>query len=340
MKLYTKRSCPFCHRVELAMAERNISQERISLEQIDFSKLSDSFLKINPFRKVPTLEFSDGNGFGESMIIVQYLDSLDSTGHKLFGDTPEDMSKMQFKIERLSLAVTDFLLKSTYTKGNRREEKKRALESAQAFKVFEDMLAESRGPFFGGACLNAMDIHVIPFVLRYAAMKLLHPDWIMPTGFARVNAYFQAAMSYPAVQMHLPPQQEILEIVTRHTILPQDVQNIKKAERVLVDDLQKAVMDINQQFKKSVWSHGKDHNGTFLSCRWSFENGFQANQALAILLDLEENSDHHTSFQLDDSAALCVQVCTHQPQWGVSKMDLAFAWSLTQRIEELLYGKA
>lgn len=341
MKIYTKRSCPYCHRVELALVERKISQDVVALEQIDFENLTESFLNINPNRKVPTIEFSPHDGFGESMLIVEYLDSIDAVGHKLFGNSAEEVGKTQFYISILDNKVTEFFRQITYTYGNKVDEKKLFARVPAVFAEFETLLSRSKGPFFGGDVLNAMDIQVIPFVLRYAAMPLIRPDWIMPQQDTRVGAYFQAVIHHDLVQKYLPGLDEVSIIVKRHTSLPAAVQKIKDSSRDLISDIASRLEKLNEQFQDArfSWRQEKNASGPFLVCSIRFINDEQALKAVSSIRGLQESSDHHSDFKLDNFATMTVEVCTHQPKWGVTEMDFVFAEALTQRMKGILDEK-
>lgn len=341
MKLYTKRSCPYCHRVELALAERKISQDVIHLEQIDFENPAPSFLKINPNKKVPTLEISQNNGFGESMVIVEYLDSIDAVGHKLYGNTAEEIAKTKFHVEMLADKVTSFFLKSTYTFGNKIEEKCLAAQTPLVFAAFEKLLENKTGHFFGGDNLNAQDIHVIPFVLRYAAMSLLRKDWILPEKNTRVGKYFDAVIAHPSVQKCLPGLEEVSTIVKRHTSLSQPVQKIKDSSRNLSDNIPAELEKLNDKFKDArfSWKQAQNTSGPFITCQIQFENDEQVLKAVSSLCELQESSNHHSSFTLNDFSTLTIEVCTHQPKWGVTEMDFAFAEAFTERMKGIFNGK-
>lgn len=341
MKLYTKRSCPYCHRVELALVERKISPELMDFEQIDFSNLSENFLNINPNKTVPTLEFFKGNGFAESMIIVEYLDSLDAVGGKLYGDQPDEIAKIKFQMELLDKKVTSFLRNVTFTFGNKIQEEKLFLETPQVFSFLEEMLGKNNGHFLGGDHLNALDIQVIPFVLRYVAMTLLRSNWIMPEKNTRVSQYFKDVIAHPSVQKSLPGLEEVSTFVKRHTSQADSIQKIKNASRDLIKDVSLKLDQLNQAVHRVPfsWVLSQNDKGPFLTCKVVFSTPQQVIKALGMLHELQENSDHHCDFKLDHFATMTVEVCTHQPKWGVTEVDLAFAEVLTQQIRGILNEK-
>lgn len=341
MKLYTKRSCPYCHRVELALVERKISPELMDFEQIDFSHLSKDFLSINPNKTVPTLEFSKGNGFAESMIIVEYLDSLDAVGGKLYGEQPDEIAKIKFQMELLDKKVTSFLRNVTFTFGNKIQEEKLFLETPHVFSFLEKMLEKQKGSFLGGDHLSALDIQVIPFVLRYVAMTLLRSDWIMPEKNTRVAQYFKDVIAHPSVQKSLPGLEEVSTFVKRHTSQPDSIQRIRNASRELIQDTSLRLAQLNQVTTgvPFSWVLSQNDKGPFLTGKVVFSTPQQAIKALGMLHELQENSDHHCDFKLNHFATMHIEVCTHQPKWGVTEVDFAFAEVLTQQLKGVLNEK-
>ena len=43
------------------------------------------------------------------------------------------------------------------------------------------------------------------------------------------------------------------------------------------------------------------------------------------LHDAQETADHHTSLILKDFATVEITLVTHEPRWGITQKDLAFA---------------
>ena len=70
MKLYDSLRCPYCARARIALAEKGLAYETVS---IDLSNRPDWLYELNPLGKVPVL---DDGGFilPESEVIMQYLD--------------------------------------------------------------------------------------------------------------------------------------------------------------------------------------------------------------------------------------------------------------------------
>lgn len=70
MTLYSDPSNPYCHRVRLVLAEKNITFE---IEDIDPLNMPEELMELNPYGSLPTLVDRDLRLY-ESRIIMEYLD--------------------------------------------------------------------------------------------------------------------------------------------------------------------------------------------------------------------------------------------------------------------------
>jgi RNA polymerase-associated protein len=70
MTLYSDPMNPYCHRVRLVLAEKNITYE---VEDIDPLNMPEALMELNPYGTLPTLVDRDLKLY-ESRIIMEYLD--------------------------------------------------------------------------------------------------------------------------------------------------------------------------------------------------------------------------------------------------------------------------
>jgi stringent starvation protein A len=70
MTLYSDPMNPYCHRVRLVLAEKNITYE---VEDIDPLNMPEELMELNPYGTLPTLVDRDLKLY-ESRIIMEYLD--------------------------------------------------------------------------------------------------------------------------------------------------------------------------------------------------------------------------------------------------------------------------
>ena len=105
MKLHESPS-PNARRVHIAMAEKGIEIERVSVDIRGGENISAEYLAKNPGGRVPMLELDDGAFIGESVSITRYLDAI-SGGPSLFGDSPLAQAQIDMWQRRAEL---NFLL--------------------------------------------------------------------------------------------------------------------------------------------------------------------------------------------------------------------------------------
>ena len=105
MKLHESPS-PNARRVHIAMAEKGIEIERVSVDIRGGENISAEYLAKNPGGRVPMLELDDGTFISESVSITRYLDAI-SGGPSLFGDSPLAQAQIDMWQRRAEL---NFLL--------------------------------------------------------------------------------------------------------------------------------------------------------------------------------------------------------------------------------------
>lgn len=70
MTMYSGAKCPYCHRVRLVLAEKNITVEIMDVEP---NNISEDLMDLNPYGTLPTLVDRDLILY-QSRIIMEYLD--------------------------------------------------------------------------------------------------------------------------------------------------------------------------------------------------------------------------------------------------------------------------
>ena len=70
MTLFSDPQCPYCHRVRIVLAEKNIT---VDIVDVDAQDLPDELMDFNPYGTVPTLVDRELRLY-ESRIIMEYLD--------------------------------------------------------------------------------------------------------------------------------------------------------------------------------------------------------------------------------------------------------------------------
>lgn len=73
IRLYDYPDCPFCQKVRIVLAEKDLEYERVHVDLHKGEQKSPEFLKLNPYGKVPVL-IDDDVVVYDSTIINEYLD--------------------------------------------------------------------------------------------------------------------------------------------------------------------------------------------------------------------------------------------------------------------------
>jgi len=73
IRLYDYPDCPFCQKVRVVLAEKDLEYERVHVDLHKGEQKSPEFLKLNPYGKVPVLVDEDIVVY-DSTIINEYLD--------------------------------------------------------------------------------------------------------------------------------------------------------------------------------------------------------------------------------------------------------------------------
>jgi glutathione S-transferase len=100
--LYDADRCPYCARVRIVLAEKDVEYETVT---IDLSDRPASLYQKNPLGKVPVLE-KDGFVLPESVVIMEYLEERYPEPALLPAD-PAERALVRLGIERFDNALGD-----------------------------------------------------------------------------------------------------------------------------------------------------------------------------------------------------------------------------------------
>ncbi|ADZ89711.1 Glutathione S-transferase domain [Marinomonas mediterranea MMB-1] len=76
MKLFSNKTSPYARMVRILILEKEMT-EKVDLVWCDPWSDDENFLKINPLGRIPSLVLESGLAINESIIIANYLDSID-----------------------------------------------------------------------------------------------------------------------------------------------------------------------------------------------------------------------------------------------------------------------
>ena len=336
MNIYSIPFCPFCFRVKLTAQVKNISSSEVSFQEIDLKNPPEKFVQLNPNRTVPTAEISSLQGLAESLVIMEYLDETFPANVSLFGKDSTEKALNKYSIERLSNEVTGYLM-SCFFSCQSKVKFTKALEKLHlAYENLEKLLPKN-SVFFGGNQLNAVDISFAPFFCYFYITHQFRNEIFLPGKDTKSFRYFTALKNEENIKQIILDNNLFKNHVEEYIKEKEEIQKIKLSSRALISNLPEAVAHLNNKLKTTynkniTWYLESNTSGPYILARFKFANYHQALNALEYLCDLQETSDHHTNFRLDNFTELAVEICTHQPKWGVTEMDLAFAEILSTHI--------
>ena len=73
IRLYDFPQSPYCQKVRLVLAEKDLSYEKTFVDLMKNEQKSPEFLRLNPYGKVPVL-MDDGEAIYDSTVINEYLE--------------------------------------------------------------------------------------------------------------------------------------------------------------------------------------------------------------------------------------------------------------------------
>ncbi len=323
VKLFMIPSCPFVQRVLIGCQVRGISDSQLKIEQIDLSHPPAQLLRVNPTGSVPTLVDEHGDGFHESHAVMQFLDSMDAQGPKLFGNTPFQVAKTQAQLELNASRILAPIQQALYCRGNMNVLRGAVKQLEGCFTTLEEALKSSDGPYLGGAQLSALDISIAPFMIRLPFLFNLYPIVIKPRPESLAATYIDTLSKHVEVQKAMPSVEEIRKSVEAFCLPDSLLSNCINAPRTLLKSQQSAVKD--EDGSLSQWRVEHDGKGFCLKAKFEFKSHADAVAKLSWLHDAQETTDHHTSFSMHDFQYAEITMVTHEPQWGISEKDLALA---------------
>jgi glutathione S-transferase len=178
--LYDAPRCPYCARVRIVLAEKDIEVEVV---EIDLSDRPAWLYEKNPSGKVPVLE-EDGRPLPESAVIMEFLEER-------FPEPPLMPLDLGDRAAVRLLVFRDDELTDPYYALRRGEEGARE-ELDDALARLDAMLGDR--PFLGGVEYGLADIAYVPWLLRARDMLGVELD-----GFPSLFAWLARLEERPAV---------------------------------------------------------------------------------------------------------------------------------------------
>jgi glutathione S-transferase len=179
--LYDAARCPYCARVRIVLAEKDVEYETV---EIDLSDRPPWLYGKNPSGRVPIVEEEDGRPLPESAVIMEFLEDRHPDPSLLPAD-PADRAFVRLLIFRDADFTDPYY-------AFRRGEDGAGEEFAAALMQLNVALGER--PFLGGAEYGLADIAYVPWLLR--ARDMLGVDL---GRFSFLSAWLERLEERPAI---------------------------------------------------------------------------------------------------------------------------------------------
>ncbi len=154
--LYDAPRCPYCARVRIVLAEKELDYETV---EIDLGDRPAWLYEKNPSGRVPVLEEDGGFVLPESTVIMEYLEEL----HPERALLPRE--ERARALARLRIWHFDELAAAYYALRRGEPDARERLEGRLA-ELHSEL---ERAPYLGGEAYGLADIAYVPWILRARA---------------------------------------------------------------------------------------------------------------------------------------------------------------------------
>ncbi len=185
MKLYNYPDCPYCQKVRVVLAEKDLSYEIVPVDLRKNEQKAPEFLRLNPYGKVPVLEDEEIVIY-ESTIINEYLEDEYPAPNLL----PEDSAgKARVRMledygDNIFLPQTGLVLSELARPEGERDNDKLGRYKQGIVRSLEWLNSSLEGRDFLVNDFSMADIAFIPGVMILANMGIdVDPRWKNLTGW-------------------------------------------------------------------------------------------------------------------------------------------------------------
>lgn len=195
LEIYSADVCPFAYRVRLALDEKQIPHEKIS---IDLENIPDWYYKISPTGRAPLLRRGE-NVIWESNVINEFLEDA-YPDRPLLPTDPVECAHARIWIQYCN---SDFQPAFCGLVFELDESKHEDIRTAlrQSLKVIDDALAEHDGPYWLGDNVSLIDITYYPF-FEQAEVLAAYRKFVMPTDLENINRWVAAMQARDSVKIN------------------------------------------------------------------------------------------------------------------------------------------
>jgi len=179
MKLYSYPDCPYCQKVRVVLAEKDLSYEVVPVDLRKNEQKTAEFLRLNPYGKVPVLEDEEIVIY-ESTIINEYLEDE----YPLPALMPEDSAgRARIRMledygDNIFLPQTSQVLAELARPESERDSDKLGRYKAGIVRSLEWLYSSLEGREYLVSDFSMADVAFVPGILILANMGIeVNPGW-------------------------------------------------------------------------------------------------------------------------------------------------------------------
>jgi len=193
VRFYSNDVCPFAYRVRLALAEKAVEHEPIS---VDLNAIPDWYYRLSPTGKVPLL-ICDEDQVWESTVINEYLEDV-FPQHPLLPASPMGRARARIWIEYCNSVFQPSCCGLVFELDRQKHQPIRdALDESLEF--IEQGLAEAPGPYWMGEAVTLVDLAFYPF-FEHACVLSYYRGYELPSRHKRLHRWLAVMRERPSVQ--------------------------------------------------------------------------------------------------------------------------------------------
>ncbi len=179
IRLYDFKFSPFCHRVKIVLAEKELDYQVVNIDLMKKENRTEQFLRLNPLGKVPVLA-DDDLIVADSSIINEYLND-EYPFPELTPEDPQEKAQMRVWVNQVNALVADpwiELLMAGFAKEKGESVDEAKLEAARGKikNFFEIADRQLKGKDFLIGNYSLADIAFAPFVFLFERVGVTVPD--------------------------------------------------------------------------------------------------------------------------------------------------------------------
>ncbi|GKV36941.1 hypothetical protein SLEP1_g45024 [Rubroshorea leprosula] len=199
---------PFGMRVRIALEGKGVKYE-YKEEQLALMQKSPLLLQSNPvYKKIPVL-IHNNKPICESLIILEYIDSVWNDKFPLLPSDPYQQAQARFWAG-FSAKLYEFGKEIWMKKGG--EQEKGKTELIEGLKLFEKELGEK--PFFGGEAMGLVDVTLVPnFTWFYVYERC--GNFSIEEECPKLMQWAKRCMEIDFVAKSLADRHKVYELVTK-----------------------------------------------------------------------------------------------------------------------------